>query len=230
MTYKVFLSGFEDKHVAQYYLDLLKELGGTIYDQKLQLAVQSADDAWADDFLKKNGVSSQDRLVAVIPGAGASWGQQAVYRRWSIDKYVQLVDKIIEKHKVPIILMGDKNETGLCERFGQGVKNGSSIMDVCGQTTLGQMAALLSRCQVVVLNDGGPLHIAVASGVKTVSIFGPVDEQVYGPYPAQGHKVVTRDIPCRPCYRRFRRAQCEHISCLRNIEVDDVLERVEELL
>ena len=72
--------------------------------------------------------------------------------------------------------------------------------------------------------------MAVAAGAKTVSLIGPVDENIYGPYPMTGHGVVTKEIACRPCYRKFRRADCDHISCLRQITVDEVFKKVEEIL
>jgi ADP-heptose:LPS heptosyltransferase len=82
----------------------------------------------------------------------------------------------------------------------------------------------------MIVNDGGPLHVAVAAGVQTVSIFGPVDENVYGPYPIGSHIVIKKEIACRPCYQRFRKAVCGHISCLSQITVEDVLERIEGVL
>ncbi|HQP10619.1 MAG TPA: hypothetical protein PKV41_04475 [Candidatus Omnitrophota bacterium] len=72
--------------------------------------------------------------------------------------------------------------------------------------------------------------MAVAAGTRTVSIFGPVDENVYGPYPRGNHIVIKKELACRPCYRRFRRARCEHISCLNQLTVEEVLERIAKIL
>ena len=135
---------------------------------------------------------------------------------------------MIEKSSVKIILMGDKNEKQLCRATAETMK-AASLM-IAGETTLGQTAALLAKCKLVVANDGGPLHMAVAVGAKTVSIFGPVDEDVYGPYPKGRHAVAAKSIACRPCYRRFRMVNCQHHSCLRLLEVDEVLKKIEEIL
>ncbi|MFH1046625.1 MAG: hypothetical protein V1727_06675, partial [Candidatus Omnitrophota bacterium] len=72
---------------------------------------------------------------------------------------------------------------------------------------------------------------AVSQDVRTVSIFGPVDEQVYGPYPQGGrHIVVTRNIPCRPCYRRFKVPECKlNRQCIRDITVDEVFAIIKPL-
>ena len=72
--------------------------------------------------------------------------------------------------------------------------------------------------------------MGVVAGSRTVSIFGPVNEQVYGPYPQGNHIVIKKELACRPCYRRFQRADCGHISCLNELSVNEVLEKVKEAL
>lgn len=74
--------------------------------------------------------------------------------------------------------------------------------------------------------------MAVALGVSTVSIFGPVDERVYGPYPpSEKHLVVKKDLPCRPCYENFRFKGCfNNKRCLEDIDVDEVYGKVRSLL
>lgn len=229
LTKPIPFDGFKNKHVVEHYLEILTDLGLNIECRELNMATTEEDDQWAERFLKENGILKGDSLVGVMPGAGASWGEESRYRRWSPLKYAKLVDKIIEKYGAKIILMGDQKEAQLCSHVAE--QSRSSVIQAFGRTTIGQLAALLSQCQLVVMNDGGPLHIAVAVKTRTVSIFGPVDDQVYGPYGCEdNHTVVKADIACQPCYRQFRMTQCEHISCLERITVDDVFERVEEIL
>jgi ADP-heptose:LPS heptosyltransferase len=197
--------------------------------RKLRLDIKEKDLRWAKELLQKRSVKQGKPIIGILPGAGASWGKEARYRRWAPEKYAKLVDKMIEKLSANIILMGDKNEEELCRKLES--RHGETIVKAYGQTSLGQLSALLSLCDLVVLNDGGPLHVAVAIGTKTVSIFGPVDHNVYGPYgDPQKHLIVTKDLICQPCYLRFRVTQCSHISCLEQITVDDVFRKVEQLL
>ena len=133
------------------------------------------------------------------------------------------MDKIIENFDAAIILLGDSKEEELCREVA-GLSHFPLHIAV-GQTSVLGMAALFKQCRLSIVNDGGPLHVAVAVGVKTVSIFGPVDPQVYGPYPRQAH-ACQKNLPCQPCYRRFRKAHCGHISCLRDLSVDEVYRKV----
>ena len=108
----------------------------------------------------------------------------------------------------------------------------NNIIDMTGRLSLEEFAAMIRELKLLICNDGGPLHMAVALGANTVSVFGPVDEKIYGPYPASvKHVVVSRtDVPCRPCYRKFKYADCDKRECLEKISVNDVLAAVEKVL
>lgn len=231
LTDKIPLEGYEGRHVVEYYIDLMNKLKLPKTPEgplSLEIFIGSQDSQWAKDWIKAKNIDLKRPIIAVIPGGGASWGKDASYKRWPIGQYAALVDKIIAKTKAAIILMGDKKEQSLCQEMAR--QCSYPIYDAVGETTLLQMAALLKQCSLAIVNDGGPLHVAVAAGVRTVSLFGPVDPVVYGPYPHNGHRVITRDIACQPCYKQFRKAACEHVSCLKNLSVEEVFNQVERSL
>ena len=74
--------------------------------------------------------------------------------------------------------------------------------------------------------------MAASLGIKTVSVFGPVDEDTYGPYPpSAGHRIIAKkDVPCRPCYKKFKYNACDKRLCLETITVDEVFRAAEEAL
>lgn len=229
LTKKVLFSGYEGRHVAQYYQGLLGAVNFHISPQSMDIAVAPEGCLWAEKFLQDANFL-QARWIAVFPGGGESWGPDAKFKRWPAEKYAQLITKIMADFNVNIILLGNHAEESLCKEIQSLVK--CPLFNACGKTNLLQTLAILKKSFLALVNDGGPLHMAVAAGIKTVSVFGPVDEKVYGPYagvPGQ-HRVVTSSIACRPCYRNFRRAACEHISCVKNVEVGDVFNAVQNSL
>ncbi len=244
LTQKNPLEGYEDKHVVEYYLDLLQGMGVPVPNKALELPLSAEDTAWAGRFLEENHISGRPPVpqsgtqsgtclaggpvIGLVPGGGESWGKDASCKRWSAERFAKLADKLIEKFTAQIILLGGSTEAGLCDSVARGMKN--PCVSACGKTSLSQFAALTQRCALIVTNDGGPLHVAVAAGSKTASIFGPVDEIVYGPYPSGIHKVIKKDLACQPCYRSFRRADCAHIRCLNELTVEEVFGKVEEIL
>ena len=228
LTDRVPMSGYEEKHVVEYYLDLLRLVQIPVVTKQMKLDVPSKDIQWAQEWLNRHSIDPAKPLIAVLPGGGASWGKAAGYKRWSASNFAHLMDKIIENFDAAIILLGDSKEEELCREVVSLAH--FPLHFAVGETSLLGLAALLKRCQGAIVNDGGPLHVAEAVGVKTVSIFGPVDPRVYGPYPVANHTVVQKNLPCQPCYRSFRQALCGHISCLRDLSVEDVLRKVQNIL
>ena len=228
LTHRVPLLGYEEKHVVEYYLDLLRAAQVPVKTTQIKLGVPDRDIQWAKEWLDSHKIDPAKPLIAVLPGGGASWGKAAKNKRWAPLNYAHLIDKIIENFDAAIILMGDPKEEDLCREVVSLAHFPLHL--AAGETSLLGLAALFSLAQGVIVNDGGPLHVAVAMGVKTVSIFGPVDPLVYGPYPVANHTVAQKGLPCQPCYRRFRMPPCSHISCLRDLSVEDVLRKVQNIL
>ncbi len=228
LTDKMPLQGYEDKHVIEYYLDLLHPVQVPIVERSMTLHVPLKDIQWAQGWIAQQAIDPSKPLIAVVPGGGQSWGKAAGHKRWAASKYADLVDKIIENFDAAVILLGDSKEKELCREVAALAHFPLHI--AVGQTSVFGMAALFKQCRLSIVNDGGPLHVAVAVGAQTVSIFGSVDPQVYGPYPSANHITVYKDLPCQPCYRRFRKAYCAHISCLRDLSVDEVYRKVGRLL
>ena len=231
LTDKIEIEGFDSKHVIEYYLDMLSPLKinreGLSVTPEIYISRKNVD--WADDFLKDNSFSGADKFVGLIPGCGASWGKDAYYRRWSAWKFAEVADYMAEHYKYKILIFGDSKETTLCEKVKDAMK--SKPLLTCGKTTLGQLAALLDRCDLVITNDGGPLHMAVALKKKTVAIFGPVDENVYGPYPKNERYItISSNELCRPCYKNFKYDKCDELNCLKNVKPSDVIKAAEKLI
>ncbi len=230
LTDKVNIDGYHNKHMVEYYLDMARLLGVDIQgaDSRLKMVLLDEDRLWADRFLLDNGMEKDGKvlIVGMVPGGGTSWGDDAIYKHWPEENFAGLGDRITEKYGAKIILFGNKSEIKKCGNIFDRMKIKPVV--TCGKTTLGQLSALLAKCNRVIANDGGPLHLAVSQGVKTVSIFGPVDEKVYGPYPLDGkHIVIIHKMSCRPCYRKFKFSHCENRNCLKLIGVERVLRAVD---
>jgi len=229
LTEKIELDGFDDKHVILYYLDVLKLIGINTEGLYPEAFTSDEQDEWAGRFFKENRIVDK-QVIGIVPGGGKSWGADARYRRWPIAHFAHTVDKIIDRFGVSVLLFGDRTERKICENMKRLMKN--NVINTGGQTNIGQFMALAKRCKLILCNEGGPLHIAVALGTPTVSIFGPVDENVYGPYSErEDMNLIVRDrSKCRPCYSRFKHTKCALVECLNAISVDNVFAAVKTLL
>jgi len=230
LTSRIDIDGYHDKHAADYYLELLKFLGIQAEDKDLYLTVPLESEIKAKNILASAGIVENDLVVGIAPGAGESWGKDAGYKHWPALKFAQLADRLIFELKAEVVILGDESERSIAEVMLHAMRN--KPVDLTGRTSLGILTALIKNCNLLITNDGGPMHMAVALGVKTVSIFGPVSEVVYGPFPSsRNHAVLKWDMPCRPCYKNFRMQVCDKDrECLRSISVDEVFAAASALL
>ncbi len=231
LTDHMSIDGYHDVHVVEYYRRLLRFLGVELLDPSLELQTSDEDERWASAWLDRQGLEQDRPLVGMVPAGGVSWGRSAAYRRWSYEGFAAVGDALVERFGARLILFGEAADRAACTAVGRLMK--APVVDVSGQTNLGQFIALIGRLELVICNDGGPLHLAVSQRIKTVSIFGPVDPNVYGPYPRTAdHRIVVRpELLCRPCYHQFKLPPCPYErACLTLIEPEQVLEACERLL
>lgn len=230
LTDRINIEGYSEKHIVEYYLDLLKIIDIIPKSRNLDLFISDLEKNKSKKILYNYGTSEKDLVIGIAPGAGASWGKEAGLKHWPAIKFAQLADKIIDNLGAKIVILGDEAERPIQQALADAMKN--KAIDLAGETSLKEFAALISNLKILITNDGGPLHMAAALGIKTVSIFGPVDEKVYGPYPpSANHVIIKKDMPCRPCYKRFRMALCDRDrECIKTIGTDEVYDAVRRLL
>jgi len=230
LTKRIDLAGYQQKHVVEYYLELLKFLNIPAADKRLYLAVLPASEAKAKNILACAGIEENDLVIGIAPGAGGSWGKDASYKHWPALKFAQLADRLAAELKAKILILGDASEAKISEVITHVMRN--KPVDLTGKTSLAILPAVIKSCNLLITNDGGPMHMAVALGIKTVSVFGPVSEAVYGPFPEnRNHVVLKWDMDCRPCYNNFRLAACDKDrECLRSVSADAVFEAAVRLL
>jgi len=103
-----------------------------------------------------------------------------------------------------------------------------SVVDLSGQLSLKQLAALTARAKLFIGVDSAPMHIAAAMGTPTVVLFGPSGDPEWGPWQVP-HKIITSDHTCRPCGNDGCGGG-KLSECLQTISVAEVLEAVHSLL
>ena len=223
LTHKVVFKGFDDKPIAEYYLSLIDS---RLEDnRKTVLAVTNEDIKSIENFLKESKIKDEDILIGLVPGGGISFGKDDQdKRRWPAEKFSKLADAIIKKFNAKVILIWGPEEKSLVDKIVAFMKEKALVAP---KTSIREMAALYRKCKIVLCSEGGPLHIASSQGIETVSIFGPVDEKVYGPYPpSEKHTVIKSNIDCRPCYKHFKLPKCNTRKCLKDISVEEVFNNV----
>ncbi len=205
------------KHTVQENLDLLKALGYKKNEIKLEVFIDDDTLHWAEGILEKNNLGRQESLIGIHPGAGHP------ARIWPAENYVKLIDALEQDPKVKVMVVGSHGDHIIKEIKDK--TNKYKVIFFLNISVL-QMAALFRQCACVIAQDSGPMHLAATVGAKTIAIFGPSNPRKFGPY-GPGHSVIRKEMPCSPCGSD---PECNRLDCLKNISVNEVLEKVKEVL
>ncbi|MBD3425770.1 MAG: hypothetical protein GF409_00905 [Candidatus Omnitrophica bacterium] len=210
-------SGRAPLHKRDEHLWKLSVLGiDPFLDNRFFLPVTDSERQYVDSLIDPDW----KRVVVISPGA------KSHLKRWDARKYARLADRIISDLMCRVLITGNEDDT---ETVTDVVSHATtSVKDLCGKTSIGALAELMRRSDLVISNDSAPLHIASAVNAATIAIFGPSDERRYGPL-SDKSRVIKPEVPCRPCEAALCRRGAE-AGCITDISVDKVLEEVKKLL
>ena len=174
------------------YWRVAEWLGLGHVSRDLELALSDQDRDWAEDVL--HGLPQP--VVAVH--AGAAW----VTKRWPPAQFAQALEGLAGT----AILVGSGGERPLAEEVAAGLQNSRTrVVNLAGQTSLKQLAALLGRVRAVLSNDSGPMHLAAGLGTPVVGLFTCTSPVQSGPV-GTGHELVATTVDCAASYRKV----CPH--------------------
>jgi heptosyltransferase-2 len=172
--------GSVGRHKSDEWLDLLSGLDagaeGARNPAATRLTVTDSERDGADDYLREHTIPTGGVLIGVHPGASVP------EKRWPLDRFREAVEFLAKKPGVSVLV------------FVEPGGYGSSLGEVTGvaspQVGLRQMMALLERCDLLLCNDSGPMHLAGALGVPAVAVFGSGISPLFAPL-GHGHELVT---------------------------------------
>jgi heptosyltransferase-2 len=187
--------------------------------QEKSLYIKPQDEEYINKVLKENNINDKDKIIVVAPGA------RSHIKRWSKEKFTELILKLIKEQGIKIILAGDRDDIPIARYITE--KSDHKVIDLCAKTSILQLACLLKKSQLLITNDSAVLHLGSYLNIPIVAIFGPTDERRYGPW-SDNCAVAKKEIFCRPC----QKAQCRFgtLECMNLIKVEDVMRQVREIL
>jgi lipopolysaccharide heptosyltransferase II len=166
--------------------------------------------------------------IIMAPGGGNNPKAQMPERRWPVASFIQLANDLSKETSYAILILGDSSEQLL---FGKtDSKSSTTILNLAGELTLMESAALIAQCVMFIGNDSGLLHIAGALGRPHLSFFGPTSpvDKVPAWTP---HRVLYRSEPCSPCYKFGVAPPCPYgLKCLALISPQEALSECKNLL
>jgi len=222
--------GFDNaREGSRYFYNRTVSVDGILHAVDRNLAVAKAIGADTDDirfplYIDKDAKKRVDRMLGeinryIIIFPSARWHT----KRWPIQNFADLISNV----DLQCIIAGSKSDISTASSISR--LSLKPVLNLCGKTDLKELIALISRAEVVVSGDTGPMHIAVALGVPVIALFGPTDPTLTGPYGWQHDskkEVIMANTTCGPCFKK----RCAETICMSSIRVEDVLSKLRRYL
>jgi ADP-heptose:LPS heptosyltransferase len=227
LTYKVPLATESQRYLGDINLDLVRILGLPAGSPELDLFLTEPELQAVERFLP--GKTAGRWLVGVAPGGGQNPLEQIAVKQWPQELYANLLLELSAMYPITFILLGDRHDTQVAAIAAQVSQHGVQAMNLGGQTTLRELAAVIKHLDLLVTNDSSPLHLAVALKNPVVGLFGPTAARALLP-PGPDRVALQSPAPCSPCYPFGRFPGCPAPNCMAAISVATVRKAVESLL
>ncbi|MFC1633692.1 lipopolysaccharide heptosyltransferase II [Planctomycetota bacterium] len=213
---------FKPRSMVDYYLDLASRLGADPSNRSLELAVDPAEDqALKSKLPELTGAKSP--IVILVPG-----GAFGPSKCWPNERFAQTADWLINNYNATIVISvaPEATERRIAKEIFE--LSGHKLISLADNPlTLGQLKSLFSIADLVITNDTGPRHIAITTGRKVVTLFGPNDP-AWTDTEYENEIQIVGNVPCAPCTSPTCN-QSQHL-CMQAITVKMVCGAVKELL
>lgn len=210
---------FIPRNMVDYYLTLCEHLGCQNLSQREELFITPECQQRADAFLAKHEVASEAKLVGLNPG-----GAFGSSKLWPADRFVVVGDTLAARG-FRIILFGSPAERPILDKIAGAMKHPPILPDP-GELDLDVLKPLVRRCCLLITNDTGARHYAVAFDVPVVTIMGSTSPR-YTDVNMERQIVVRVDVDCGPCQKKV--CTTDH-RCMTRISPDMVLAAADRLL
>jgi lipopolysaccharide heptosyltransferase II len=219
--------GFGAKHEAEYWLSLAALLGADPHSGRLRVGWGAEHHQRARQLLLP---LCRRPLVCIAPGTGSF----APARRWPVEGFLQVARWIVGEGGGSVAVVGTATERPLGRHLADHLPP-QHCLDLTGLTSLPELAAIISLCDLYIGNDSGATQVALAVGTPTVAIFGPSNVRAWGPFRTDAAQVVRMEgLACSPCLYRSRsvglRFGCSDRFCLTGLGAERVMAAAEALL
>ena len=169
-----------------------------------------------------NIAKSKKKILGINPGA--SYGSA---KRWYPQEFARVASELSEKYD--IVIFGGASEIDIAndiekELIKNNVKN---YKNLAGKTTISELISKISRLDLFITGDSGPMHVAAAFQVPTVAIFGPTKDKETSQWRNEKSIIVKKNLECQPCMKRI--CPLKHHNCMKLIKADEVLNAFKDI-
>lgn len=181
----------QGEYMPRQFLKLVEPLGIIATDTTKHLSFSTEGEHSVQTLLHNGGISEKDFVVGISVTAGNK------IKEWPEERFAEVAQYLIDTYSAKIVLLGGPNDGTQTQNVLNGIQNHESVVNAQGMVTIDELKALISKLNLFISVDTGPIYIAEAFGVPTIDIIGPMDEREQ---PPQGflHRNVLPPQRVRP--------------------------------
>ncbi len=202
--------------MQDYYLELCNYLGlEQRQAPRARLYMSPEIEAEGAKRLAHYGITDSDLLIGLNPGA--SFGSS---KCWPPDYFAQLAERLQADYGCKLLLLVGPGEEDIAAEIV--AKSTADIIDTAAdRIDLAALKPLIKRCDLLITNDTGPRHYAVAFEVPNIVLMGPTNP-TYTASNLQSTQVLRKELPCVPCHKK--RCPLGHHECMTSILPQEVIQ------
>ena len=170
----------------------------------------------------KKNKGRKNKLLGINPGA--TYGSS---KRWYPKEFADVASALSSEYD--IIIFGSPSEKDIATDIEKYLieKGTNNYQNLAAKTTIKELIIQISNLDLFITGDSGPMHLAAALQVPTVTIFGPTQDKETSQWMNDKSIIVKKDLECQPCMKRV--CPLNHHKCMKLIEASDVLREVKRL-
>ncbi|HZW37730.1 MAG TPA: glycosyltransferase family 9 protein [Ignavibacteriaceae bacterium] len=174
-----------DSNVSERSLDIVRPFGISTTNYKSEITFDKKDTDTALDFIYSLDKKKNELLIGLHPGAGKP------QNRWSLNKYVELLDRINEKYPVKFYITGSIKDL---EEIDYIKSHSKLTLGIFINKQIPEVAALISKSDIFISNDTGIMHVAGTTNTPQISIFGPTNPFNWAPIGENKYFIRNSDL------------------------------------
>ena len=200
----------QNQHTIEDRLDLIRKIGGKNIDLRMEI-------------FKLDDIRLSEKFEKYKNYIGLQIGAADKYKMWPIDRFIKLTKQLLQYNE-KILITGIDKEYLLAEEI---VKScGSNVINMCGKTSIKELPYLINNLKMLITNDTGSMHLAIALKTPTISLFSATNPKEIGPYQDLDiHRVIYKDGSFIQKLPKKERDD----SAMKLISVEEVIKTYKEL-
>jgi len=172
-------------------------------------------------YLKDDNTCKQEKPILGI-NPGATYGSA---KRWYPEEFAKVAIELSSKYD--LLIFGGPGETKIAQDIEKLLIDAKlkNYQNLAGKTSVEELIKYISTLDMFVTNDSGPMHLAAAFSIPTVSIFGPTRYKETNQWMNKKSILLRKKMSCSPCMKRV--CPLKHHNCMKLITAKDVLEAID---